>query len=609
MFAQSLWNDLSKRVCALVLIGFGCSAVCHSSTVNIQPGQDIAAIVAANAAGTTYVIYPGVYRLTQHIVPKTGDTFIGQTACAPPKNTCPALLTGSRIIGPLAKLSGGVYQVTGQTQQGSVPFTNKICQTGYLGCNLPEDLFFDGKPYQHLNATTLPTIGSGQWWFDYAHSTIYFHDNPAGHNVETSVLDTAFLSSANNVTIQYLTIRGFAAPAQRGGLESTDGNPFPTTSANWVVKNCDIYNNHGFGIRMTYGMKLYNSYVHDNGLLGVGAATASMSPSGIVVQGNTISHNNYAKALSGWGGGGFKTGYTANLVFRGNIVSNNDGTGVHFDQTSTNPIVDGNVVSDNAGGGGIEYEISVNSALIRNNLVLRNGIPDAVAASSAGIGSYASTGVVSYCNVIEIPNNKGANGPMVVASNRGYNTVAPYQYLMSTGNTFHHNTVIWDAGSSSIVGYAQGDAAHQPNFFQNNPPPDYNTYHLPSASAANFMYDNNNSQSNARKTFSQYQAAGADIHGSADANNNSGFPAVVISSPADQSSFTTSSVTVNATASDNSGINRVEFYVDWVKQATVAGSPYSYTYSNAKTGSHTIVAMAYSNAGIRSCFAVTVTKQ
>jgi hypothetical protein len=126
-------------------------------------------------------------------------------------------------------------------------------------------------------------------------------------------------------------------------------------------------------------------------------------------------------------------------------------------------------------------------------------------------------------------------------------------------------------------------------------------------SAFHFLYDNNNSEENHAKTFSEYQAAGADIHGAADANYTSGFPTVRITSPADQSSFA-STVTVAAIAADKSGINRVEFYVDWKLAATVAGTPYNYTLSNAAVGTHTVTAMAYSNAGIRSCFAVTLTK-
>jgi len=127
-------------------------------------------------------------------------------------------------------------------------------------------------------------------------------------------------------------------------------------------------------------------------------------------------------------------------------------------------------------------------------------------------------------------------------------------------------------------------------------------------SLANFVYDNNNSQSNTRQTFANYQANGADIHGTADTNTASGFPTVAITSPADQSSFN-NSVTVAAAASDPSGISKVEFYVDWTLQATATAPPYILNWSSGATGSHTVAAMAYSNAGISSCNAVTLNNQ
>lgn len=608
MFAQSPSHTLSNRVSKFALIAFSCAAVSQAATVNIHPGQDIPTIVAQNPAGTTFVIYPGTYRLTAHIVPKTGDHFLGQTACAPPKTSCPAILSGSRVIGPLAKLNGNQYEVTGQTQQGQVSLPSKVCEAGYLACNLPEDLFFDNAPYQHLYASSLPSIGPKQWWFDYATNIIYFHDNPAGHTVETSVLDSAFRSTANNVTVQYLTIKEFATPLQRGGLEATDGNPFPTSSANWVIKNCEIYNNHGAGVRFAYGMQLYDSYIHDNGSLGVTGGTGSAAPSGIIIQGNTINHNNYARVNPAAGAGGVKVGYTAGVVLRDNTIASNNGPGIHFDSSSASPLVDGNLITDNADGAGVSYEISLTSATIRNNVILRNGLPAGNPGSVAGVGSYASIGTQTYCNVLQVPNVKGANGILIVGSNRGYNAIAPFEYLMSKQNTFHHNTVFWDPGSVGLVGYFLGDAAHQPNFFSDNAPPDYNNYHLPNSSAANFVYDNDTSQKNTRKTFSQYQNAGADRHGSADGNSNSGFPIVTITAPADQTSFN-NSIIVDASASDKSGINRVEFYVDWKLKATVPGPPYTFTYTNATVGPHIVAAMAHSNKGINSCFAVTLKKQ
>ena len=188
-------------------------------SVTITPGSAIQPLVDANPAGTTFVFEPGLYRLSSTIRPKSGDSFVGQTTCAPPSTPCPAILSGSRVIGSLAVYDGTNYKVTGQTQQGAQQYTTK-CDPGRLGCFYPEDLFFDGVPLQHLYAATLPTILTGQWWFDYTNHIIYFHDNPSGHKVETSVVPTAVGVFSglgpSNIKLQYLTIEEFASPLQQG---------------------------------------------------------------------------------------------------------------------------------------------------------------------------------------------------------------------------------------------------------------------------------------------------------------------------------------------------------------------------------------------------------
>ena len=615
MLSQSVSHDRSIRtVATLAVIALWGAALAQAGTVDIHPGADIPSVVNASPAGTIFVIYPGTYRLKQPITPKNGDSFIGQATCAPPATSCPAILSGSRIIGPSAAFDGTNYEVTGQTQQGAIYMTTKQCQPAWDGCMYPEDLFFDGVPYTHLYSASLPTIGTHQWWFGYTNHIIYFHDNPAGHVVETSVVPTAFSSTANNVTISQLTVKGFATPVGVGVI-GIPGNVSLTQGINWTIKNCEILLNHGAGVRVAFGMQILNNYIHNNGEIGIGGGTSTNSitrstSSGIVISHNTISYNNYAHVLSGYGSGGIKICATKDVVIRGNTISNNDGEGIHFDTSAQSPLVDGNTVTGNASGGGIGMEISLTSAIFRNNVVLRNGVnlPTEPVTANSNIGSYASVGVNAYCNVLEIPNAPKANGMIFGASNRGHNIYPPYEYLVSTGNYFHHNTVIWDAGAAGAVGYFQSDATNQPNFFADNTPPDSNTYHLSSLSATNFVYDHNNSQLNARKTFAQYQAEGADVHGSADTNYKSGFPTVAIPSPADQSSFT-NSVTVSATASDTSGIDKVDFYVDWKLQATVTASPYSFRWTNGTTGPHTVAAMAYSNTGIRACYAVTLNKQ
>jgi parallel beta-helix repeat protein len=584
-----------------------------SAQVTLHPADNVPKIVSSNPAGTTFIFTPGTYRLSQSIIPKNNDQFIGQTSCAPPTTSCPAIISGGVVIGPLATFNGTNYEVTGQTQHAPRGVTGN-CDVGWEGCIYPEDLFFDGVPYQHLDSALLPTIGTGQWWFDYTNHIIYFHDNPSGHTVETSVLNNAFGGSANNVTIQYLTIEEFADMYPVGAIGVNQSSP-QSQGANWKIENCEVLLNHGFGVRVGYGTQVLNNYIRNNGQAGIGGGIGTTSNpsiesvnSGVLIQGNTINYNDYAHFNPGFGSGGFKVGATSGITLRGNTIQHNEGAGIHFDVNSQNELVDGNTITDNSDADGLVQEIGYGTSTFRNNIVLRNGAQLNSSNSSYQIAVRASAGVNAYCNVMEVSNGLGIGGWAVGAANRGASSYPPHQYLVATGNSFHHNTVIWDSGASGGVGYFQNDAANQPSFFVSNAPPDFNTYHLPSTAATHFIYDNNNTGRNNRKTFGNHQMARADVHGTADTNYTSGFPTVAITYPVDQSSFT-KSVMVAATASDTSRISKVEFYVDWNLQATVTTPPYNFSWTNGTTGSHTIAAMAYSNAGIRACYAVTLNNQ
>ena len=619
MFGRSPWYVTPTKFLAAALIAFSSAVACHAATIDIRPGDDIPTVVAANPAGTTFLIYPGTYRLTQSIIPKAGDRFIGQTACAPPSTSCPAIISGSAVIGPLATFDGTRYKVTNQTQQNPIAIKimkEVICDAAWNACIYPEDLFFDGVPLQHLFSTTLPVIGAGQWWFDYNNNIIYFHDNPSGHTVETSVVANGFGGGANNVTIQYLTVKGFANMYPKGAIAVGQSANALTQGTNWTIKNCEVLLNHSYGVRIGYGMQIINNYLHDNGQMGIGGGLGVVSApqtqstnSGIVIQGNTINHNDYAHFNPDFGAGGIKIGATSGVTIRGNTIQNNEGSGVHFDDQTQNSLLDGNTITDNTDSDGVNQEMGTGTSTFRNNVVERNGTHVNDDYSTDQIAAHASPGVDVYCNVIEVSPGQGVNGWNINGSDRGDSLYPSYQYLAAIGNSFHYNTVIWDTGAIGSGGYMQSDPTNQPNFFANNKTPDYNNYHMPTL-ASNFLYDNNNTAKNVRKTFAEYQAAGADPHGSADTNYNSGFPTVTIKSPADQSSFTTT-LAVNATASDKSGINRVELYIDWKLQATVAGPPYNFNLTSLTgflTGAHTVTAMAYSNAGIRNCYAVTLNK-
>ena len=98
------------------------------------------------------------------------------------------------------------------------------------------------------------------------------------------------------------------------------------------------------------------------------------------------------------------------------------------------------------------------------------------------------------------------------------------------------------------------------------------------------------------------------MHGTIDTKYNVGYPTVKITSPANGATVS-SPTTVIATASDKSGISKVEFYVDWNLQAIISAPPYNFVWTTGATGGHTLAAMAYSNSGIRNCYAVTLNKQ
>ena len=64
-------------------------------------------------------------------------------------------------------------------------------------------------------------------------------------------------------------------------------------------------------------------------------------------------------------------------------------------------------------------------------------------------------------------------------------------------------------------------------------------------------------------------------------------------------SGTTGTITLSATATDNVGVTKVEFYIDGALVGTDTTSPYSVTYNSASlaNGTHSLVAKAYDAAG------------
>ncbi len=87
-------------------------------------------------------------------------------------------------------------------------------------------------------------------------------------------------------------------------------------------------------------------------------------------------------------------------------------------------------------------------------------------------------------------------------------------------------------------------------------------------------------------------------------------PTVSITAPA-AAATVSGTVAVNASASDNVGVTKVEFYLDGALQSTSTSSPYSWSWAttSATNGSHSLTAKAYdaaNNVGTSTAVSVTV---
>ncbi len=362
------------------------SQVDRSSAVTIWPGDNVQARVNASPAGTAFVFAAGLHRHAT-IRPRSGDRFYGEAG---------AVLSGARQLTNFERI-GSYWGVRGQTQSGRA---HGMCRDGAPRCNLPEQLFIDGQLLQHVGS--LGEVGPGKWFFDYGADTIYFSDDPRGRNVETSVTETAFEPSADNVTVWGLVIERYANLAQHGVLNANG-------RSGWRVIGNDLHWNHGSGVNVGSRSVVRGNLINNNGQIGVGAGGED-----VLIAGNVIGGNNTAGFWANWEAGGSKFVGTTRLVVRDNWVHHNGGPGLWSDIDNIETLYEANTVEDNERMG-IFHEISA-SAIIRSNVVRRNGLGFSEYIWGAGI-------LIAGSHDIEIANNLldgNADGIGIAQQARGW---------------------------------------------------------------------------------------------------------------------------------------------------------------------------------------------
>ena len=260
----------------------------------------------------------------------------------------------------------------------------------------------------------------------------------------------AFSGAADDVVVQGFEIVDYGTPTQYGSVY--------ISGSGWLVEDNEVHGSEGAGISVrddqgpAVGNVIRNNRIHHNHQLGV-AVTGSV---GTVLEGNEIAYNNWLGEYNwGWEAGSSKFWETRDLIVRGNWSHHNDGPGLWADTDNVGTVYENNVVEDNDGPG-IFHEVS-GRAVIRNNVIRRNGFTSPGWLWGAGIVIAASDNVDIYGNRVE----GNFNGITLVQQDRENGHVVASVHV-------HDNTLVDTGITGAATDTGDDSIFYDDNWFDNN---------------------------------------------------------------------------------------------------------------------------------------------
>ena len=396
--------------------------------VAVAVGELTQALLDAHPEGTTFVVAPGIHRLSSRLRPRSGQQLHGLPG---------AILDGSKPVTSFTN-TGGVWVSGGHNYSYS---THGSCRSGYTACGLTEAVFVDGEPLWQVS--TRAELAPGRFLFDRLTGELVLFDDPTGKTVHLTVASAAVAgrrsdgSLANDVVVRNLVIRRFATKAQHGAVNSEG-------ASGWVVERNTIIENSGAGVVADSASIVRSNRINDNGQLGIGG-----HGEGGLVEGNEIARNHTNGFSIGWEAGGSKWTHTRGLVVRNNYVHDNAGPGLWTDIDNIDTRYEGNVVTANSEAG-IFHEISYD-VVITGNTISNNGFGNPRWGYGAGIQIAGSPRATITGNVVD----RNARGITLIQQSRGIGVYGPHEISDTTvtGNTITMATgfsgMVQDVGDSS----------------------------------------------------------------------------------------------------------------------------------------------------------------
>jgi Right handed beta helix region len=451
--------------------------------------RTIPIVVSEFGTGRMFCFAAGTYTMNKTIVPHDGDQFIG--AGGGPNGT---ILRGARTIHTWARRDG-LY-----VHRGDVVHLERdgTCFAGRTACRYPDWLFVDGRTARRVLAPcTARNVKAGTFCIDYAAEAIYVPRDPARRRVEYGVVSQAIVgANVTGVTVTALRITKYANTAKQGAV--VVGGP------RWLIDRVDINSAHSCALAIPGSETVVRaSHLHDNGQFGFCGSGGSVAS---VFTGNEVDNNNTLGFDANEGAGGGKFTGTLNLVVSGNVVHDNNGTGIWLDADNKGATITRNTSKRNTsrydGGDGIKVEASCDVTVTSNATIgnARMGI-------HVNNSQRVAVGTVEAGNTIVVP-PAGTYGVLVHGGLRGGAGGQPHcgpssrdltvdnrvvgNDITMPSNATSWNGIIAEKGNSNVTG----------NRFVSN------TYHMRGCMAERWKWWNG---LDVRKvTFGRWQSLGQD---------------------------------------------------------------------------------------------------
>lgn len=351
-------------------------------TVTINPGDNVASIVNGLTSGQSAYFNAGTHRVAAALTPATNVTLKGPVDGS-------AILDGSvqkasasftsdgsgrwyishTFQGRDSIMRDGSFSVCELTSLAGTGATGGSGASAFNSCWDRDQAWWDGARMTPVVTLAAGDIAPGnRFYIDRTNSRLYVWNNPVGHTVEIDSTPYLFNNaSSSGVTVDGLTIRRFASPAQRGAASVT-GN-------NWTFKNATFRDNHAHGLygANVSGWTVDNCQFLYNGQLGMGLGTTSSGTtfSNNLIKNSLFQGNNAEDFYIGdWEAGGFKSTAVSGGAVIGCQFIDNKGLDLWVD-FGARWVFDGNY-SDGAYGQAIRIEVGTN-CIVRNNIITGSG--------------------------------------------------------------------------------------------------------------------------------------------------------------------------------------------------------------------------------------------